>query len=150
MSTQVLEKGQAASKRSRTAEQQERAAAFAAKARERAGAASTAGVTVSGSGTTTYNVTLRESTGGFAELGWGVSSSMGRSVITSEDWVGVFINERQAIDDPDGNNLDWEWAEDGNSYTTDVPLQGGYVAAYVIKNSSDDWVTVAVSAPYTK
>ena len=148
MSTQVLEKEQAVSKGTLTVEQRERAAAFAKKAREHASTTSVPAAQAGGSGTTTYNVALAESGGGFALLGWIVNNSVGGPVIASDDWVGVFVNANQALSNPDSNYLDFQWASDGHSYTTDVALQNGYVAAYVIKNASGNWVTVAVTSPY--
>ena len=133
----------------------DRAAIFAAKASQRAqqrAGATPAAQSAGGSGTITYNVFLTENGGGFAVLNWSVSSSLGQPVIGDNDWIGVFSNTGQAMVNPKSNYLGgsdgWEWASDGGPYTTDVPLQQGYVAAYVIENGDGNYVTVAVTSPY--
>lgn len=138
-----------------TAEQQARAAEFAKKERQRAESADGAELalaSVSGLGTTTYNVTMLDNGSGVAWLSWSVSNTHGAYVIADNDWIGVFTNTNQALSDPNANYLGgssgWQWASKGGSYLTKVKLQPGLVAAYVTKNADGKYKTVAVTAPY--
>jgi len=149
MSTQVLEQNQAES-------QAERAAAFAAKESQRTAelANKTAATTpfVSGSGTTSYAVVLQDPGTGFAQLSWSTNNSLNVPVTGPYDWVGVFANSNQAVSNPRSNYLGgidgYQWASQSSGFTTDVPLVPGLVAAYVVSNSSGEYVTVAVTSPW--
>lgn len=146
-----------------SAEQQQRAEAFAARERERheelataqpqAASAENVLAAAGGSATTSYSVTLSVNTAGYAVLNWNVQSSpWNQPVIAGNDWVGVFTNTGQALVNPNSNflggNSGWQWASKGGPYTTDVVLQNGYVAAYITKNSAGNYVAVAITAPY--
>jgi len=150
MSTQVMDK--VTSKSSLSADQQARAAAFAQKELQHASDALPTIPSYSGSGTVTYNVSFVENSDGFAQISWGVSASLGMFCIQQNDWVGMFPNYDQALHNPKSNYLGglhgWTWASDGSSFTTDVAPQAGMVAAYIIKNATGDYVTVAISAPF--
>ena len=150
MSTQVMD--QVTSKGSLTADQLTRAAEFAQKELQHASDAASAQTPYSGTGTVTYSISISESSGGFVQIGWSVSSSLEQNCIQSNDWVGVFTNNNQAAENPNSNFLGgpggWTWASQGSSLLTDVAIQQGMVAAYVIKNSSGDYVAVAISPAF--
>jgi hypothetical protein len=150
MSAQVMD--QVTSKDSLSVDQQARAAAFAQKELQHASDAPAAITWFWGSGTTTYNIEIADNGGGFAEIGWSVSDSLGTYCIQQYDWVGVFTNHNQALYNPNSNYLGgakgWTWASGGGPFTTDVALQTGMVTAYVIKNAAGNYVTIAISAPF--
>jgi len=150
MSTQVMD--QIASEASLSTDQLARTAAFAAKEQSHAGEAAAPPVWYSGTGTSTYSIGISDNGGGFAQVGWNVSSSLGAYCTQQFDWIGVFTNKNQALLNPNSNYLGgakgWAWAASGGPFTTDVALQAGMVAAYVIKNAAGKYVTVAVSAPF--
>jgi hypothetical protein len=140
-----------------TTEQHARIAAFEQKERELAAeiarGAVLASPVVSGSSTTTYSVTMSDTGDGVAFLSWSVSRSLGQEVIGLYEWVGVFANKNQALSNPVANYLGgltgWQYARSGSrSYKTTVKLQPGQVAAYVIKDWNNQYVTVAVTSPY--
>lgn len=151
MSTQVLD--QVTSQGSLSADQQARAAAFAARESQHASEAPAVTESASGTSTTTYGVGISDNGGGFAQLGWNVSSSLGQYVTQATDWVGVFVNYNQALVNPNSNYLGgsggFAWASGGGPFTTNVPLEAGYVAAYITKNAAGNYVAVAISAPYS-
>lgn len=133
----------------------ERAEAFAARESQRA--EELAGdfdlkALVSGTGTTTYTVQLTDNGGGFAQLAWAASNSLGSYVTGQYDWIGVFTNQNQALVNPNSNflggNCGWQWASAGSAYTACIALQPGQVAAYVVKNAAGQYVTVAVTPPW--
>lgn len=71
-----------------------------------------------------YNVSLVNSNG-YYQLQWSAD------VIQKNDWVGLYPNSQV----PDsayitGNN--WQWAEYGNSYTTETPVSSGHQARYLV------------------
>ncbi len=125
---------------------------FAAQESERIEALSnTAALAPIGAGTTTYAVSI-SSSNGFALLSWNASNQpYGGNIVSSFDWIGVFTNAALARVNPNSNFLGgsagFQWAANGSQYTTDVQLQQGMVAAYVIKNSDGNYVTVAISQP---
>jgi hypothetical protein len=150
MSTQVLD--QVTSKGSLSTDQQARATAFAARESQHAGDAPVLTTTASGSGTINYNIGVVDSGGGFAQIGWSVSDSLGTYPIQQFDWVGVFTNYNQALVNPNSNYLGGQggfmWASGGGPFTTNVALESGMVAAYVIKNAAGNYVAVAITPPY--
>ena len=152
MSTQVLD--QVTSTSSLSADQQARGAAFAQKELQHA-KDTPAASPQTGSGTITYSIGIADNGGGFAQISWQVSDSLGTFPIQWYDWVGVFTNTNQALVNPNSNYLGGAsgWTnpstdQAGSPFTTDVALQAGMVAAYVIKNAGGDYVTVAVSPPF--
>lgn len=149
MSTQVLD--QATSTSPLSADQQARAAGLEREL-QLASAGPASPVWYSGAGAIRYGIAIAENSGGFAEINWNVSDSLGMYVIGQYDWVGVFANRDQALVNPNGNFLGgpggWTNASKGGPFTTDVAIQPGMVAAYVIKNSALNYVTVAVSGPF--
>ena len=82
-----------------------------------------------------YNVCLGPTDNGFATLFWSAQA------IGSDDWVAVYASP------PSGGYsgyLDWEHADDGSSYVTNVGIAGGQVAIYWAWNSTtSEYVNVA-------
>jgi hypothetical protein len=149
----TLTTDQATAKGSLSTDQQARAAAFAQKEIQHAGdAAAVPTVWYSGTGAITYNIAIGDNGGGFAEVGWNVSDTLGTYCTQQTDWVAIFTNRNQALVNPNSNYLGgprgWTWASGGGPFTTDVALQAGMVAAYLIKNAAGKYVAVAISAPY--
>jgi hypothetical protein len=143
---------QVTSKDSLSADQQARAAAFAQKELQHASDAPAAVNWYTGTATATYSVAIADNGGGFAEIGWNVSDSLGMYCIQQNDWVGVFTNHNQALYNPSSNYLGgfkgWAWASGGGPFATDVALQAGMVTAYIVKNAAGKYVAVAISAPF--
>lgn len=137
-----------------TVEQQQRAAAFAAQERQHLqDLASTSPPTwLIGHGAINYSMGLAETPDGFAELGWSVADQYGTYCYGPTDWVGIFANANQAMVNPSSNVLGgsggWTWSSVGGPFTTDVALQPGMVAAYVVKNAQNNYVSVAISPPW--
>jgi hypothetical protein len=150
MSTQVLD--QVTSTSSLSADQLARAAAFAQQELQHANDAPAVIPPKTGAGTITYSITLTENSGGFGVIGWVVNDTLETYSIQAYDWVGVFTNRNQALVNPNGNFLGgsggWTQASNSSPFTTDVALQDGMVAAYIIKNAAGAYVPVAVSAPF--
>jgi hypothetical protein len=155
MTTQTLDP--IVAQASLTADQQARKAAFAQRELAHAGDTAAAGpVWHGGTGTVTYGIAIADNGSGFAEIGWSVGASQQDYSTQQYDWVGVFINANQALatptSNPDNNYLGgakgWTWASGGGPFTTDVALQAGMVAAYIIRNAAGVYVPVAISAPY--
>jgi hypothetical protein len=149
MSTQVMD--QVTSQASLSTDQQARAAAFAEQMKLNAGAAVPTAV-FNGTGTSTYAIGISDNGGGFAKIGWNVSNSLQTYCTQTPDWVGVFTNSNQALVNPASNYLGgtkgWALAASGGPFVSDVALQAGMVAAYIIKNAAGVYVAVAISAPF--
>jgi hypothetical protein len=149
MSTQVLAKNQV----TLSADQQARRAALEAKASQRAGEAPAVTSSIGGSGMVTYNIAITDNGSGFAQIVWSVVSSLEQYAIQLSDTVGVYANYNQALSNPGynylggGGGLAPASALTG-SFTTDVALLEGFVAAYMIKNAQGKWVSVAISPAY--
>jgi len=137
-----------------TPEQQKRAAAFAAQERQHSQdlASNPPPPSVTGQGAITFTITMSETPDGFALLSWGVGDQYGTYCTGPTDWVGVFTNANQAMVNPNSNVLGgsagWTWALGGPPFKTDVAVAPGMVAAYVIKNASGQYVSVAITPPW--
>ena len=151
MSTQVLD--QAASTSPLSAAQQASAAAFAQQMLQHANDAPAAVQQNASPGTSTYTITITENSGGFAVITWNVSDTLGTGCIQKYDWVGVFTNTNQALVNPNSNYLGggggWTWASKSSPFTTDVAIQDGMVAGYIINNAAGQYVPVAVSSAFS-
>lgn len=85
-----------------------------------------------------YNVSL-VSSNGFYRLQWS------GDVIQKYDWVGLYPNAKV----PDSAYLtgdNWQWAENGSSYTTKTPVSSGHQARYLVWDYVNSvYVAVTVS-----
>jgi hypothetical protein len=108
---------------------------------------------LTGQGTINYIISISETPDGFAQLSWYVSDQYGTYCTGPSDWVGVFANCNLALVNPNSNVLDsdgspgWVWAAGGPPFTTTIPWTANLAAAYVIKNASGNYVTVAAACP---
>jgi len=143
------------------AEQQARAAAFAARERQHSSEApASPGPWDFTTGTPTYSVSLSDSGDGFATLDGYASndltnpSGIGQWMVAKDDWIGVFANRNLVFNNPQANRLGgkkgvfWVSNWNGGGITTDVQLQAGCVAAYLIKNCHGDYMPAAITPPY--
>lgn len=82
-------------------------------------------------------------TNGWFELTWKASP------IGKYDWIGLYKNDNDPDTDYVGGN-NWQWAVNGNSYTTATGTNDGYQARYLVWDAaSNAYVSIARTPAYS-